>query len=68
MSPKITLASTKGEAGHANTIQATSDNIEALRDKIRVYIGPCKPCPDFDSLTIFADDDVIEPGHQDVYP
>jgi hypothetical protein len=63
----IVLASTKSKASDTNTIQATSDNIEALRDKISVYIGPCKPCPNFDSLIIFADDDFIEPGHRDVY-
>jgi hypothetical protein len=61
------LASTKSKASNTNTIQATPDDVEALRDKICVYIGPCKPCPDFDGLIIFADNDFIEPGHRDVY-
>jgi hypothetical protein len=59
----IVLASTNSKASNTNTIQATSDNIEALRDKICVYIGPCKFCPDF-GLIIFANDDFIEPGHR----
>ena len=63
----ITLASTKSKASDTNTIQATSDNIKALGNKICVYVGPCKPCPDFDGF-IFAEDDVIEPGHRDVDP
>ena len=63
----ITLASTKSKASDANTIQATSNNIEALGDKIRVHIGPGEACPNLDSLRMVADDDVIEPGHRDVY-
>jgi hypothetical protein len=61
------LASTKSKASYANTIQATSDNIDALRDKICVYIGPGKAGPNLDSLRIVADYDVIESGHRDVY-
>jgi hypothetical protein len=60
------LASTKGEASDANAIYATSDNIETLRDKIRIHIGPGKACSDLDSPRIFTDGDVIEPGHRDV--
>ena len=63
----VTLTSTKSKACDTDTIQATSDNSEALRNKILVHIGPCKPCPDFDSLIIFTNDDVVEPGHRDVY-
>jgi hypothetical protein len=63
----MTLASTKGEASDANTIYATSDNIEAPRDKIRIHIGPGKACSNLNSPRIFADGDVIEPGHRDVY-
>jgi hypothetical protein len=63
----MALASTKSKASDANAIRATSDNIEALGDEISVHIGPRKARPNFDGLTTFADDDVIEPGHRDVY-
>ena len=63
----MTRAPTKSEAGDANTIYATSDNIEALGDKISVHIRPRKACPNLNSPRIFADDDVIEPSHRDVY-
>jgi hypothetical protein len=61
------LTSPKSKAGDANTIDATSDNIKALGDKIRIHIGPCEACSNLDSLRIFADCDVFEPGHRDVY-
>jgi hypothetical protein len=61
------LTPTKGKASDANTIQATSDNIEAVGNEISVHIGPRKARPNLDSLTTFADGDVIEPGHRDVY-
>ena len=64
---EMTLASTKSKASNANTIQATSDNIDALGDKICVYIGPGKTCPDFDSLGTVAHDDIIEPSHRNMY-
>jgi len=64
---RVTLTSTKSKASNANAIQATSDNGETLGDKMCVYVGPCKPCPNFDSLIIFANYDVIEPGHRNVY-
>ena len=64
---RMSLASTQGKASDANTIHATADNIEALRDKIFVHIGPGKACPDLDGPGIFADDDVIEAGHRDMY-
>jgi hypothetical protein len=63
----MTLASTMSKASDADTIQAASDDIDALRDKICVYIGPGKAGPNFNSLRIVADDDVIESGHRDVY-
>jgi hypothetical protein len=63
----MTLASTKSKAGDANTILATSDDIDALRDKICVYIGPGKAGSNLNGLGIVADDDVIESGHRDVY-
>jgi hypothetical protein len=44
----MALASTKGKASDADTIQATSDNIEPLGDKICVHISPGKACPDLD--------------------
>ena len=64
---KMGLASTKSKASDANTIQATPSNINALRNKICVYISPGKAGPDLDSLRIVADDDVIKSGHRDVY-
>jgi hypothetical protein len=63
----MALTSTKGKASDANTIQATSDNIEAVGDEISVHIGPRKARPNLDSLATFADGDVIEPGHRDVH-
>jgi hypothetical protein len=63
----MALTSTKSKASDANTIRASSDNIEALGDEIFVHIGPRKARPNLDSLITFADDDVIEPGHRDVY-
>jgi len=63
----MALASAKSKASDANAIRATSDNIEALGDKISVHIGPRKARSNLDSLITFADDDVIEPGHRDVY-
>ena len=63
----MTLASPKSKACDANTIHATSDNIEAPRNKVCVHIGPGKACPNFDSPRIFADGDVVESGHRDVY-
>jgi hypothetical protein len=65
---EIALASTESEASDADTIQATSDNIEALGDEIFVHIGPRKARPNLDSTTVFTDDNVIEPGHRDVNP
>jgi hypothetical protein len=62
------LASTESEASDANTIQATSDNIEAFGDKIFVHIGPRKARPNLDGPRVFTDDNVIEPGHRDVNP
>ena len=64
---RMSLASTQGKACDANTIHASSDNIEALRDKIFVHIGPGKACSNLDGPSIFADDDVIEAGHRDMY-
>jgi hypothetical protein len=61
------LASTEREASDANTVQATSDNIETLGDKISIHVGPGEARSNLDSPMIFADDDVIEPGHRDVY-
>jgi hypothetical protein len=63
----MALTSTKSKASDTNTIRASSDNIEALGDEISVHIGPQKARPNLDSLITFADDDVIEPGHRDVY-
>ena len=63
----MVLTSAKSKASDANTIHTTSDNIEALGDEISVHIGPRKARPNFDSLVTFADDEVIEPGHRDVY-
>jgi hypothetical protein len=63
----MALTSTKSNTSDANTIRATSDNIEALGDEISVHISPRKARPNLDSLTTFADGDVIEPGHRDVY-
>jgi hypothetical protein len=63
----MSLASTQGKASDANTIHATADNIEALRNKVFVNIGPGKACPDLDSPGISADGDVIEAGHRDMY-
>jgi len=40
-----TLTSTKGKASHTNTIQATSDNIEAFRDKISIYMVHVSSAP-----------------------
>jgi len=64
----IALASTESKASDANTIQATSDNIEALGDEIFVQIGPREARPNLDSPTVFTDDNVIELGHRDVNP
>jgi hypothetical protein len=64
---ELALASTKSKASDANTIHPSSDNIEALRDKICVHIGPGKARPDLDGPRIFADDGVIEAGHRDMY-
>ena len=61
------LTSTKSKTSDANTIRPTSDNIEALWDEISVHIGPRKARPNLDGLITFTDDDVIEPGHRDVY-
>jgi hypothetical protein len=63
----MALASTKSKASDANTIQATSDDIDALWDKICVYIVPGKARPNLNGLGIVAYDDVIESGHRDVY-
>jgi hypothetical protein len=63
----VLLASNESEVSDANTVYATSSNTEALRDKICVHISPGKTCPDLDSPRIFANDDVIEPGHRDLY-
>jgi hypothetical protein len=61
------LASTKGQAGDANAIQATSDNIEALWDEVFIDIGPGKPCPDLDRPRVLMDGDLPEPRHGYVY-
>jgi hypothetical protein len=63
----MALTSTKSKASDANTIRAAFDNIEALGDEISVHIDPRKARPNLNSLITFADDDVIEPGHRDVY-
>jgi hypothetical protein len=59
----MALTSSKSKASDANTIQATSENIEALGGEISVHVGPCKARPNLDSMTTFTDDDIIEPGH-----
>ena len=59
--------SPKSKTGDANTIDATSDNIKAFRDKICIHISPGKACSNLNSLRIFAYCDVFEPGHRDVY-
>jgi len=61
------LASTEREASDANTVQATSNNIETLGDKIFIHVGPGKARSNLDNPMIFADDDISEPGHRDVY-
>ena len=63
----MSLASAESKASDANTVYATSSNTEALRDKICVHIGPGKAGPNLDSPRIFANSDVIEPGHRDLY-
>jgi hypothetical protein len=64
---EMALASTKSKASDADTIKTTSYNIEALGNKICVHISPGKSRPNLNSERIFANDDVIEPGHRDVY-
>jgi hypothetical protein len=59
----IELTSTKGQASNTNTIQATSDNIETLGDKVLINLGPGKPCPNVDCLRVFMNDNFPESGH-----
>jgi hypothetical protein len=64
---EMALASTKSKASDADTIQATSDNIETLGNKVCVHISPGKARPNLYSLRIFANDNVVEPRHRDMY-
>ena len=42
---RMTLTFTKSKASNANTIYATSDNTEALGNKISVHTRPRRPAP-----------------------
>jgi len=57
----------EGKASDASPVNASSDNIETLWDEIGVHIGPRKARSNLNSPIIFADDDVIESGHRDLY-
>ena len=54
--------STKGNTTHADTVDATPNNIETFGDKVRVYIGPGKSRPNFDNPLFLIEDDVSEMG------
>jgi len=63
----IALTSTKGKASHANTVQATANNIEAPGNKVCVHHGPGKPGANLDSSEVFMNDNVLEPSHRYVH-
>jgi hypothetical protein len=67
MTGEVALTSTKGQASDTNPIQATSDNIEALGDKVPIDICPGQPCPNVDSHRVFMNDNIPESGHGYVY-
>ena len=54
------LTSAKRETGQANTINATTDNIQTFRHEVLINTGPGEACSDLDSLLILAENDFIE--------
>jgi len=67
MTEDVALTSTKGQASDTNAIQATSDNIEALGNKVIIDICPGQPCPNVDGHRVFMKENISESGHRYVY-
>jgi hypothetical protein len=60
---RVAHTSTEGEASDANATHATSYDIYAVRDNVRVYSGPVESCPDLDKPRVLMNNDILEPGH-----
>jgi hypothetical protein len=61
------VTSTKCETGEADRTTATSNNVDALGDRVLVDLRPGKSRANLHCPRVFVDDNVLKFGQRDVY-